>query len=46
MEFSKKGDKNMQEVNRLFGKIVDKLNSEKKNGLKSNDNSQKTSFFA
>lgn len=35
----------MQEENRLFGKLVDKLNSEKK-GFKSNESTHKTSVFA
>lgn len=43
-EYNKKSDRILQEENRLFGKLVDKLNSEKK-GL-SNESSQKTSAFA
>jgi hypothetical protein len=44
-EFNKPSDRNFPEDNRLFGKMVDKLNSEKK-GYPGGQNSHKTSFFA
>jgi hypothetical protein len=44
-EFSKASDRTFPENNRLFGKIVDKLNSEKK-GPPGSQNSHKTSLFA
>lgn len=44
LETAKKSDK--EDNNRLFGKLVDKMNSGKKSGLKALDSAKKTSVFA
>lgn len=44
-EFNKTSDRNFPEDYRLFGKMVDKLNSEKK-GHPGGQTSHKTSYFA
>ena len=39
------GEENSKDKNRLFGKLVDKMNSGKKSGFKTGENSYKTSIF-